>query len=289
MAQNRLYHIVPSFYSQIARLALAEKGVPFQEVITIAGPPVFDNYQPDYVRLNPNAVIPTFAHGDQIVYEAVEIARYADAHFEGPSLSPADPAARAKMNKWIDRLNELPIRVLSYGSFTGRTAKLTEAVNRARISTLQKLRAQNPDLAGIYDAKIKDMEGFMHDVITPEAVAEIRAQAYRYLDELDQILAHQDWIVGQSYSLADVVWTVMVARMIMLGIDPLKNRPHLQAFYERAKARPSFEQASVWEKFNPFTMFEMAAKRLGPALFALGYFALVLWVFIDWIVNTNGQ
>jgi glutathione S-transferase len=57
-AEPRLYHAPSSYYSMIARLALAEGG--------IAHEPVFvdihfrmSQQQPDYVRLNPNMTVPT--------------------------------------------------------------------------------------------------------------------------------------------------------------------------------------------------------------------------------------
>lgn len=288
MKPNRLFHVVPSFYSQIARIALAEKCVPFQEEITIAGPPVYDNYQPEYLRMNPNGVIPTFVHGDRIVYEAVDIARYVDEHFEGPSLSPSDPNEKAEMNRWIDRITELPIRVMSYAGLTGIGGRIANAANQKRLSALARLRDRNPDLKDVYDAKIKDIEEFVRDIITPEAVNEVRRKSYRYLDELDEIFSRRDWIVGSSYSLADAVWTVLIARMLMLKLDPLKGRPHVAAFYERVKARPSFENASIWEEFQPYSMFEMIAKRLGPALAGLGLAITVLVLAIDWILHVRG-
>lgn len=289
MKQTRLFHIVPSFYSQIARLALAEKGVGFQEEITLAGPPVFDNYQPGYLRLNPNGVIPTLTHGDKAIYEAVEIARYVDKNFEGPSLSPSDPKEKAEMDRWIDRLGELPIRVLSYASLTGISGYIANSANKKRLSALRRLRAKNPDLASVYDAKIKDIEGFVQDIVTPEALLEVRGRADHYLDELDKILSHQKWIVGSSYSLADAVWTALIARMIMLKLDPLKGRPNVGAFYERMRARPSFEQASVWEAFQPYSLFEMLAKRLGPAFAALCLAIAALILVIDWMIHVHGQ
>ena len=45
MPEVILYHVPPSFYSQIARLALAEKGVARKSIHIAAGPPTFESYE----------------------------------------------------------------------------------------------------------------------------------------------------------------------------------------------------------------------------------------------------
>ena len=68
----RLYHTPSSYYSMIARLALAEGG--------IAHEPVFvdihfrmSQQQPDYVRLNPNMTVPTLVLSDRILDQSRDI------------------------------------------------------------------------------------------------------------------------------------------------------------------------------------------------------------------------
>ena len=51
-----LYHFPMSFFSQLARLTLEEKQVGWfsHEIIIVGG--VYDQYNPDYVRINPRCV-----------------------------------------------------------------------------------------------------------------------------------------------------------------------------------------------------------------------------------------
>src|SRR5262249_44616608 len=72
----RLYHAPSSYYSMIARLALAEGGVAYH--------PVFmeihvrtRQQEPDYVRLNPNMTVPTLVLADRILDQSRDIAEYA--------------------------------------------------------------------------------------------------------------------------------------------------------------------------------------------------------------------
>ncbi len=262
MSTPILYHIYPSFYSQLARLAFVEKGVAFTSVITIAGPPFYDNYAPDYVRMNPNAVVPTLRHGDTVVFDATRIARYVDASFPGPRLTPEDPAEKAEMDRWIDRLDEIPIRILSYGSMQGLSGRIAFLMNDKRIAKLEQLRDTHPDLRDVYQAKIKDIRDFSHSAAVPEEVTAIRAKANAFLDELEQRLGAHEFVVGTAYSLADVVWTVTVGRMLMLKLEPFENRPQIAAWYGRMKARPSFQEADVWDTFRPGSMVHSMRERL---------------------------
>ena len=93
-----LYHAPPSHYWQLARLVLAEKGVAWRSKFIAPGPPIFESYEPWYMRLNPSGTVPNLVHNGHCNPETIDIARYVDAAFEGPPLSPADSASGRKWN-----------------------------------------------------------------------------------------------------------------------------------------------------------------------------------------------
>lgn len=262
MTRPILYHIYPSFYSQVARLALVEKGAAWDSAITIAGPPFYDNYKPEYVRMNPNAVVPTLRHGDTVVYESLRIIRYVDANFDGPRLTPDNDADKAEMDRWVDRLDEIPVRILSYGSMKGNAYVIAMKMNDKRIAVLQQLRDKHPDLHDVYEAKIRDISDFSNAAATPDEVTALQAKVNAYLDEFEALVQNRSFLAGNTYSLADVVWSVMVGRMIMLKLEPFTSRPHVNAWYSRMKARPSFHEAEVWEAFQPASMLRSMGERV---------------------------
>jgi glutathione S-transferase len=70
-----LYHGRTSVCSIKARLALAEKGVSFDSrLMMLRG----DQFDPGYMRLNPNAVVPTIVHDGRSVVESTVIMHYVD-------------------------------------------------------------------------------------------------------------------------------------------------------------------------------------------------------------------
>lgn len=107
-----LYHAPPSFYSQIARIALAEKGVRWSSKWIVP----FENYEPWYMRLNPGGTVPTLVHDGHCVPDSFAISRYVDANFEGPPLIPDAESELAEMERWIGKLGDISVRELSYGN-----------------------------------------------------------------------------------------------------------------------------------------------------------------------------
>ena len=97
-----LYHNVNSVCAQKVRVALAEKRLDYQEhLIDLRG----GQFDPAYMKLNPNAVVPTLVHDGRPVIESSVILYYLDEAFPQPALMPREPHARASVrlfNKLID-------------------------------------------------------------------------------------------------------------------------------------------------------------------------------------------
>lgn len=262
-----LHHAPPSFYSQIARLVLAEKGVLYQGRIAMAGPPLFETYQPWYMRLNPAGTVPTLVIGDEVLDDSRVILHEVDARFEGKPLTPSSPDAIREMERWIGEAYGLSERILTYGS--ARFRNMGARVNARRRKRLLRLRDRHPGLRAQYDAKLADIDAFMADAGNSAAVAALDARYDASLDALDAWLSDRRYICGASYSLADVVWTVLVARQLMLGRSALAARPSLAAWYGRVRERNAFREADVWERFNAWKLLPVMLSKLKWHLLAL--------------------
>src|SRR2546421_12776755 len=78
-----LYHSVNSVCAQKVRIALAEKGLEYREhLMTLRG----DQFDEKYMKLNPNAVVPTLVHDGRAVIESSVILYYLDEAFPNPPL-----------------------------------------------------------------------------------------------------------------------------------------------------------------------------------------------------------
>ena len=62
----------------------------------------FNNTQtPEYLRMNPNAKVPTLVDGDLVIWESNTILRYLASKAKSP-LYPADAAKRSQAERWMD-------------------------------------------------------------------------------------------------------------------------------------------------------------------------------------------
>src|SRR5215475_3017091 len=89
-----LYHSINSVCAQKVRIALAEKGLEYTDHLMLLGG---DQFDPAYMKLNPNAVVPTLVHDGVPVIESSTILYYIDEVFPTPPLMPRDPHARARV------------------------------------------------------------------------------------------------------------------------------------------------------------------------------------------------
>ncbi len=99
-----LYHHGSSVCAAKVRLVLAEKGLEWKgHYIDILKGEQFD---PDYIKLNPKAVVPTLVHDGKVLTESTLICEYLDDAFPAPSLKPADPYARWQMRIWTKAVDD---------------------------------------------------------------------------------------------------------------------------------------------------------------------------------------
>ena len=86
------------------RLVLAEKELAWEarNLDLRAG----DQHKPEYLKLNPNGVVPTLVHGDRVLSKSSVIMLYLDEAFPQRALQPSDPWQRAQMRLWMKRVDE---------------------------------------------------------------------------------------------------------------------------------------------------------------------------------------
>src|SRR3569832_2993554 len=86
-----LYNAPQSTCSQRVRFVLNAKALPFTEIKLnlLEG----DQLKPDYLKKNPNGVVPTLDHDGAIVIDSTVITEYLDEVVPKASFTPEDPVA----------------------------------------------------------------------------------------------------------------------------------------------------------------------------------------------------
>ena len=100
----QLYHNDMSSCSQKVRLGLAEKHLDWgSEHLSLRDG---DQYEPAYLALNPNGVVPTLVDDGHVIIESQVILEYLDDAYPEPPLRPANATERARMRLWTKQLDE---------------------------------------------------------------------------------------------------------------------------------------------------------------------------------------
>lgn len=258
---NALYHHFLSTCSQKVRLVLAEKRVEFAShpVDLMAG----QQHDPDYVKLNPNHVVPTLVHEGRPYIESSLINEFVEETFEGPACLPVDPGARHAARLWVKRIDEKvhpQAGVITFGIGT-------------RPMILQQPQEQiDAAIAAMPDptSRARRASVIEHGVRAPEMADAFRAFV-SLLDDLDTSLEDREWLAGKDWSLADAAVTPYVVRLDHLGLASLIDaRSHTAAWYERVQRRANFDQAvTQWAPEPIVSMFRANGDAVADEVRAL--------------------
>ncbi len=115
----RLHGFPASNYYNIARLALLEKGLPFEEVVVYTG--ANDSYRPDYLDMSPLGRVPCLETEHGFLSESRAIVDYLEQAYPDRPLYPEGAFARAKLlelTQIIDLDLELQARRVLKNFFT---------------------------------------------------------------------------------------------------------------------------------------------------------------------------
>jgi ganglioside-induced differentiation-associated protein 1 len=230
-----LYHGLPSTCSKKVRLVLYEKALPFRSHLMDLRK--FEQHDPDYLKLNPNGVVPTLVHDGRAIVESSVIMEYLEDAFPEPSRRPADPFGRARVRLWLKFSDDAAYpavyaptwTILNRDAMRGLSAPEREAL-LARIPTAER-RKRWEDIS---------TNGF------PREVMDAAVQKMRLcLARCEEALTITPWLAGQDYSLADMAVAPFVDRIRNLHPEflAMSDYSRVSDWYARLRERPAFVKA----------------------------------------------
>jgi glutathione S-transferase len=161
----------------------------------------------DYVRLNPNARIPTLVDGDVVLWESMAINLYLAQKYDGP-MHCTDPAALGLAAQWsfwaMLELESLLLDLLMH------RALLPESARDPSYAERDELLLRKP------------------------------------LDVLNAALASREYLGGGGFKVADLnVASILVwGKIARLG---LSAHPELKQWLDRCLARPAYGRVRDWK------------------------------------------
>jgi glutathione S-transferase len=167
------------------------------------------NDTPEYLKLNPNGLVPTLVDGDFVLWESNSIVRYLASLPGDGTLLPTDPKGRADVERWMD---------WEMGTLWATL----------RIAFLGLTRTPEPQRD--YDA-----------------IKKAYRDGCRMLTRVDTLLAGQPFLAHSRFTVADIGVGLAVHRWLSMTEqfgDVLGERPELPsllAWYGKLAARPAFQ------------------------------------------------
>ncbi len=231
-----LHHASLSSCSQKVRLVLEEKGLVWRshEVDLIGG----GQHAPEYVKLNPNHVVPTLVHDGAVLIESSLINEYLDEAFPETPLRPDDARGRHAMRLWVKRIDE---------KVHPAAGAITYAIGPRVIALQQPPEVREAAIEAIPDPVRREQRRSVieHGVKAPEFGRALRAFV-ELLDDMEAQLAPGAWLSGERFGLADAAALPYVQRLDHLAMTPLlaaDRRPRVADWYARVQARESYASA----------------------------------------------
>jgi glutathione S-transferase len=180
----------------------AEKGIEVENPVFGPGVEPSD----DFRAASPFRRIPAICDGDFALADSSAIAHYLDAAYPEPRLIPAGPKAMGRV-VWFDEMADTIVFGTGVKIFFNRV--------------VAPLLGQTPDLELARRAEAEEM---------PEILA-----------YLDRVAPEEGWLVGESFTLADIAVGAPFVNYALAGRRVCDEAyPRLCAYLERVHARPSF-------------------------------------------------
>lgn len=235
----RLYHAWASTCSQKVRLALAEKELAYDGVVLNLRR--FEQLSPDFLAINPDAMVPVLDHDGFVLRESTIINDYLDEAFPERPLRPADAKGRAKVAVWNRLIDDVATLAIKKPSFQKNLRPYLQSLPDAEIDDAVR-RMPNPETARRWrDAARNGI---------PEAeLTAAHADLRRMLDRMQDTLGRNKWLAGDAYSLADINMAPFVHRIASFPeYDLARDWPAVAGWYTRLRARPAFSRAGFVEQ-----------------------------------------
>ena len=238
-----LYHNDMSTCAKKVRLVLAEKSLRWKghHMDLRAG----DTRTKEYIEnLNPGGYVPTLVDDGKVICESNVIMEYLEDAYPEPVLRPVEPYERSKMRLWTKQLDE-GIHAAT-GAVSSCVAFRYQMIANRSEEEIDRFIQKIPDVSRRERSRDYILRGIESSYFRPALM-----RFEKLWKDIEKALEEHKWLAGNTYSLADIAYTPYITRFEHLQfMGVLKNRPNLSNWYDRIKARPSYEEA-LRKWFNP--------------------------------------
>jgi glutathione S-transferase len=234
-----LYYYENSICAERALMTLAEKRIDDwvpRHIDLFKG----EQFNPEYLKLNPRAQVPTLVHDGAVIRESSVICDYLDDLKAENPLKPGNRVAAAHMQEFVKDADEAGYQGVASLSFTAifrhKLMAMSEAGRNAYWNGQTDIERTHRQQSCVFEG-----------LDSPYALRAI-ASWERTFGNIEDALAHgRTWLMGDQFTLAEINLAPFVARLDGLRMLPvwLDDRPRTRTWWSALKARPSYVAARV--------------------------------------------
>lgn len=233
-----LYHHGSSACAAKVRFALAEKRLEWVShyVDILKG----EQFSPQFLAINPKAVVPVLVHDGEIIPESTVICEYVEEVFPEHPIYPRSPRARARVRIWTKAVDEELHPACSALTYI---VSHRHTILRNGVGSFEDFLKQGAT-EGI-SARTLKWQWIQQGLEAPGAADKIRLYD-GCLHKMEKALAESPWLVGDEFSMADIAMAPYLNRLDALSMDGMwkgGRLPHVERWFERVRERPTFGPA----------------------------------------------
>jgi glutathione S-transferase len=231
-----VHHWDPSGDSAAVLICLKEKGVAFEsryvDVLQC------EQFSPSHLKLAPYGALPVLVHDGQVLAEPRLLNEYLVEAFPGPRLAPADAMGWYDVQAWSRFVDA---NLIGAVDLIGWNRVMLPAMSAGQRDDFERLRAEKAveePKAG-WAAVVRDAESMENRI--DNATGKVREA----IERIEKILAKSQWLVGDSFSIADigVFAQAMTLPRLLPDIVNAQATPRLLEWLARIGERPAVREA----------------------------------------------
>lgn len=241
----KLYHAEPVANSMKVLITLHEKGLEFESVYVDLHK--FEQHEPWFLAINPEGQVPVLDHDGFIINHSTVINEYLEDAFPDHPLRPVDIRDRARMRYWNKFIDEHVMNYVSMHGWHRMVRKIAQAIDK---DELEKLLERIP---------LKEQRDKWRKVagssFSEEELAEATRKVSVAIDKFEEQLGKIPYLVGDSFSLADInaySHCGMMAERMFPELANSDNSPKFLEWVDRVSSHPGVKKALAGpDKTNP--------------------------------------
>lgn len=196
-----------------------------------------EQFKPEYLAVNPKAVVPVLVHDGKIITESTVICEYAEEAFPDYPIYPSSALERARARLWTKAVDEELHPACSAITYV---VSHRHTILRSGVGSFEEFLSKGA-AEGAAARRLK-WQYIQDGIAAPGAADKIRLYD-NYLHRMESALKANLWLVGPNFSIADIAMAPYVNRLAALSMQGMWRAgrlPHVQSWFSRVQSRPTF-------------------------------------------------